>query len=66
VSWASTQVLGDERRLVLYYGDGPAYALVSAAARRDGTVPFFHTDDRALVERLALQLQHELGMAVAE
>jgi FixJ family two-component response regulator/GGDEF domain-containing protein len=66
VSWLRAPALGVDRSLLLYYGDGPAYALVSAAPRRDGTVPLFHTDDRGLVERLTHTLQCELGMAVAE
>jgi len=66
LTWLPARSVGPERSLLLYYGDGPAYALVSAAPRRDGTVPFFHTDDRALVAQLMLQLQRDLGMAMAE
>jgi hypothetical protein len=66
LTWLPARSVGPERSLLLYYGDGPAYALVSAAARRDETVPFFHTDDRALVAQLMLQLQRDLGMAMAE
>ncbi|MCA9509629.1 MAG: response regulator [Myxococcales bacterium] len=47
-------------------GDGPSYAFVAGAEARDGTLAFFHTDDRALVEQLAVQARRELGMAVAE
>jgi hypothetical protein len=65
VSWLSAEPLGRDRGLLVYYGDGPAYALVSEAPRSDGTMPFFHSDDRGLVERLVVQLQRELGMAVA-
>ena len=66
VRWQRPHSFGKDKLVLVYYGDGPAYALVCAPPQRDGTVPFFHTDDRTLVERLALQLQTESGMAVAE
>lgn len=50
---------------LIYYGEGPAYALLRRRARKRGDVPLFHTSDRALVERLAFQLQGELGISLA-
>ena len=47
---------------VLYYGEGPAYAIVSETRRDNGDLPVFHTSDRTLVEHLAVQLQRDLGI----
>ncbi len=49
---------------VLYYGEGPAYALLRGAAE-EGDECLFHTADRALVEHLAFGLQRDLGIALS-
>jgi diguanylate cyclase (GGDEF)-like protein len=56
---------GTRAPFLVYYGEGPAYALVREREQRRGGVPVFHTSDRALVEQLAFQLQSELGITVA-
>lgn len=58
VSFLSSRHIDSDQPFLLYYGDGPAYALVSDTAGHS----MFHTADRALVEHLALQLQRDLGI----
>jgi hypothetical protein len=62
VTLVSPRRVDSDRPFLLYYGDGPAYALVSANKLDDEGVPMFHTGDRALVEQLALRLQRDLGI----
>ena len=55
--------VGVREPFLLYYGDGPAYALVGAEKETpEGEVPLFHTGDRTLVEHLAFQLKRDLGI----
>jgi two-component system cell cycle response regulator len=62
VTWVSPRRVDSDRPFFLYYGDGPAYALVTANKLDDDGLPMFHTADRALVEELAIQLQRDLGI----
>ena len=66
ITWVSPRRLDSDRPFLLYYGDGPAYALVTAHKLDDDGLPIFHTADRALVEHLALQLQRDLGIPLGE
>ncbi|MCZ6463367.1 MAG: response regulator [Proteobacteria bacterium] len=50
------------RPFLIYYGEGPAYAMVFEDKPGDDGLAFFHTADRALVEHLAFELQRELGV----
>ncbi len=53
---------GTDRPFAVYFGEGPAYAMVSAhRPGRDG-LRMFHSDDRSLVEHLAFQFQKDLGL----
>jgi DNA-binding response OmpR family regulator/GGDEF domain-containing protein len=63
VTWVTPERAGIHHPFMLYYGDGPVYAMV-ASERTDGEgeQPFFHTSDRALVEHLAFQLKRDLGI----
>ncbi|MBW2274935.1 MAG: response regulator [Deltaproteobacteria bacterium] len=62
VTRVTTRRAGTARPFLVYYGDGPAYAMVTGdEAKKDG-LSLFHTSDRALVEQLALQLQRDLGL----
>jgi hypothetical protein len=64
VTWISPQKAGTDRAFLLYYGDGPAYAMVTDAAVAGGSgADFFHTSDRALVEHLVFQLQRDLELS---
>jgi diguanylate cyclase (GGDEF)-like protein len=64
ITWIDPERTGTDRRFALYYGDGPAYAMLADA--RDGAAewPLFHTSDRALVEHLAFRLQRDLGVSL--
>jgi two-component system, cell cycle response regulator len=55
---------GTRASFVVYYGEGPAYALVSDSSGEGGQGGVFHTDERVLVEHLAFQLQRDLGIPV--
>lgn len=65
VTWVSTATVGTDRPFLLYYGDGPAYAMLTAHKESDGGIGFFHTADRVLVEHLVFQLQRDLGIPVS-
>ncbi len=60
VRWVSGRELGELPAFAIYFGDGPAYALVCDDAPERDWTRCFQTSDRNLVEHLALQLQHEL------
>ncbi len=55
---------GTRASFAVYYGEGPAYAMVSDSAGDGGKGGVFHTDERVLVEHLAFQLQRDLGIPV--
>ncbi len=61
-TWVPSGSAGGERPFLLYYGEGPAYALVTQEQQQDAWLPLFHSDDRRLVEHLAFQLQRDLGI----
>jgi two-component system cell cycle response regulator len=63
VTWVTPDRVGVHEPFMLYYGDGPVYAMIGAAKPDpDGGQAFFHTNDRALVEHLAFQLKRDLGI----
>lgn len=65
VTWVCPERLPTTASLVLYYGDGPAYAAVSEnceGAPNGAKLRFFDTADRPLIEQLAFRLQRELGV----
>ncbi len=63
VTWVSPERAGVNDPFMLYYGDGPVYAMVTAdKPTAEGDVSFFHTADRTLVEHLAFQLKRDLGI----
>ena len=51
---------------LLYYGDGPVYALIQNESADKGEVNSFQSADRALVEMLVFQLQSDLGIALSD
>ena len=57
--------VGTERLFHLYYGDGPAYAMLTAHKETAAGLGFFHTSDRVLVEHLVFQLQRDLGIPIS-
>jgi len=60
------RALGGCDAALIALGDGPAYAFVAGEPARDGSIPFFHTCDRALVEQLAAGARRDLGLRGAE
>ncbi len=51
-----------QRPFLIYYAEGPCYALVADPDATGPEVQVFHESDRALVEQLAFQLQRDLGI----
>ncbi|HPG26498.1 MAG TPA: hypothetical protein PLW10_12755, partial [Myxococcota bacterium] len=66
VSWLTKSRLDSRRPFVVYYGDGPAYAMVGQVALAATRAAIFQTADRALVEHLAFELQRELGVRLTD
>ncbi|HTY18923.1 MAG TPA: response regulator [Myxococcota bacterium] len=63
VTCVPPQQIGTRRPFLLYYAEGPAYALVGDASAAGGGL--FQTSDRVLVEHLAFQLQRALGVPIS-
>ncbi len=57
--------LDPRRSFAIYFGDGPAYAMVGQVSAVAARAPIFQSADRALVEHLAFRLQRELGILVS-
>ena len=57
--------LDARRPFAIYFGDGPAYAMVGQVNVVASRAPIFQSADRSLVEHLAFQLQRELGILVS-
>jgi hypothetical protein len=64
VTCISARRAGTRAPFVIYYGEGPAYALLRERGESGADPPFFHTSDRSLVEHLAFQLQRDLGVSL--
>ncbi len=64
VTCVSPRRAGTGAPFAVYYGEGPAYAMVRGADAA-GHAGIFHSDERVLVEHLAFQLQRDLGIPVA-
>jgi diguanylate cyclase (GGDEF)-like protein len=65
VTWVAPSSIGTDRPFLLYYGDGPAYAMTTAQRAEGEGLRLFHTSDRVLVEHLVFQLQRDLGIPVS-
>jgi len=60
-----TKVGLDPRRpFVVYFGDGPAYAMIGQITLAEARTAVFQTADRVLVEHLAFELQRELEIVL--
>ncbi len=66
VTWVSTVRAGTRSPFLVYYGEGPSYALIRDEAVEDGRTAFFHSSDPVLVEHLAFQLGRDLGIPIGE
>ncbi|RIL07103.1 MAG: hypothetical protein DCC71_04280 [Proteobacteria bacterium] len=56
--------IGTRRPFLVYYAEGPGYALVGEPQAADGSTLLFQTGDRVTVEHLAFQLQRALGVPI--
>jgi FixJ family two-component response regulator/GGDEF domain-containing protein len=65
VTCVAPQQIGSRRPFLLYYAEGPAYALVGEPGAAGDAASLFQTADRVLVEHLAFQLQRALGVPIA-
>jgi len=65
VTCVSARRAGTRAPFVIYYGEGPAYALVRERGGPGESPPWLHTSDRSLVEHLAFQLQRDLGISLS-
>lgn len=64
VTWVSPSRAGTPCPFVIYFGEGPPYALVRDELVEDGETSWFHTGDPVLVEQLAFQLGRDLGFPI--
>jgi diguanylate cyclase (GGDEF)-like protein len=65
VTWVSPVRTGTDSPFVVYYGEGPPYALVREAGS-EPNVALFHTSDPIVVEQLAFQLSRDLGIPIGD
>jgi hypothetical protein len=65
VTWIAKSSLDSRRPFLVYYGEGPAFAMIGAMTAAAGSTPIFQTADRTLVEHLAFELQRELGILLS-
>lgn len=57
---------GTELPFLVWYGEGPGYALVREDAAAGERPALYHTDDPVVVEHLAFQLSREVGIPIGE
>jgi len=65
LTWVAKAGLDSRRPFLVYYGDGPAYAMVGQVTLAAARAAIFQTADRALVEHLAFELQRELEIVLS-
>jgi two-component system, cell cycle response regulator len=64
VSCIAPGQIGTRRPFLVYYAEGPGYALIGEPVAKDGPALLFQTADRVTVEHLAFQLQRALGVPI--
>ena len=64
VTWAPPARAGTDASFLVYFGEGPPYALLRERSQESKEVALYHTSDPVLVEHLAFQLGHELGVPI--
>ena len=64
VTWVSPARIGSERPFLVYLGEGASYAFVQDGSADDATT--FHTADPVVVEQLAFELSHGLGIPIGD
>jgi two-component system, cell cycle response regulator len=65
VTWVPADRAGTESPFLVHFGEGAPYALVREGGASTGGVGIYHTADPVLVEHLAFQLGHELGVPIS-
>ncbi len=65
LTWSTKSGLNSRRPFLVYFGDGPAYAMIGQATAADDRARVFQTADRALIEHLAFELQRELDIPMS-
>jgi FixJ family two-component response regulator/GGDEF domain-containing protein len=65
IKWITKSALDSRRPFVVYFGDGPAFAMIGQIADPNDRAPIFETADRTFVEHLAFELQRELGILIS-
>ncbi len=66
VTWVSPVRAGTTAPFLVYYGEGPPYAMVRDEVVEDQSTSFYHTSDPVLIEHLAFQLGRDLGVPIGE
>jgi hypothetical protein len=66
VTWVSSMRTGTTSPFLIYYGEGPPYAMVRDEVVEEQSTSFYHTSDAVLVEHLAFQLGRDLGIPIGE
>jgi diguanylate cyclase (GGDEF)-like protein len=66
VTWVSSLRAGTAAPFLIYYGEGPPYAMVRDEVVEEESTSFFHTSDPVLVEHLAFQLGSDLGIPIGD
>jgi diguanylate cyclase (GGDEF)-like protein len=64
VTWAPPARVGSEASFLVYFGEGPPYALLRENGPAEKELALYHSSDPVLVEHLAFQLGHELGVPI--
>lgn len=64
VTWVSPTRVGSDQPFLVYLGEGASYAFVQDGNAEDATT--FHTADPVVVEQLAFELSHDLGIPIGE
>ena len=64
VSWVSPSLSGTAASFLVHFGEGAPYALIRESGTAEEGVAIYHSSDPVLVEHLAFQLGHELGVPI--
>ena len=65
VTWVPSARAGTESPFLVHFGEGAPYALLREGGTAAQGVGIYHTADPVLVEHLAFQLGHELGVPIS-
>jgi diguanylate cyclase (GGDEF)-like protein len=65
VTWVPADRAGTEAAFLVHFGEGAPYALMREGGSASQGVGIYHTADPVLVEHLAFQLGHELGVPIS-